>query len=140
MSYVIFERKTTRVVEPAVTFSVEGRLAFNATICRLFDDAAVENVLLLLDREQRKVAVRPITKKDARSYKVSYAKIKAGCNVSAKAFLDWAKIDYSERQTYPAQWNMHEAILEITLPREAFKDAQKRIVAVEPRKQANAAG
>lgn len=140
MSYVIFERKSPRVVEPAVTFSAQGRLAFNATIYRLFNKFAVENVLLLLDREQRKVAIRPITKKDARSYKVSYAKVKTGCNVSAKAFLDWAKVDYSKMHTYPAQWNENDAVLEITLPREAFKDAQKKIASVEPRKQATAAG
>jgi hypothetical protein len=135
MSYEIFERKTTRVVEPAVTFSPQGRLAFNANVCRLFHKIAVENVLLQLDREQRKVALRPIAKKDARSYKVSYAKVKTGCNVSGKAFLDWAKIDYSKVRTYPAQWNENEGLLEIVLPREAFKDSPRRIASAETRKQ-----
>lgn len=140
MPYVVFERKTTRIVEPAVTFSGEGRLAFNATVCRLFHKMVVQNVLLLLDREQRKVAVRPLVKKDARSYTVSYAKVKTGCNVSGKAFLDWAKIDYSKLRTYPAYWNENEGFLEITLPREAFKDSQRKIVSVDPRKQAAGAG
>ena len=134
MPYEIFERKTTRVVEPAVTFAPQGRLSFNATVCRLFNQIAVENALLLLDREQRKVAVRPIVKKDARSYKVTYSKHKTGCNLSGKAFLDWAKIDYSKIRTYPANWNENEGLLEIALPQEVFKDRQKRILPVEQRK------
>jgi len=136
MSYVIFERKTARLVDPAVTFSAEGRLAFNAPICRLFHKLAVENALLLLDRERGTVAVRPINKKDVRSYRVSFAKVKTGCNISGKSFLDWAKIDYSKLKTYPAQWNENEGLLEITLPQEAFKDRQRKIAAVEQRKAA----
>jgi hypothetical protein len=132
--YEIFERKTTRVVEPAVTFAPQGRLAFNATVHRLFTKNVVENVLLLFDRDQRKVAVRPIAKKDTKSYKVTYSKGKTGCNLSGKAFLDWAKIDYSKTHTYPAQWNENEGLLEIVLPQEAFRDRPKKILPVEQRK------
>ena len=140
MAYEIYERKTTRTVAPAVTISPTGRFAFNAAITRLFQKHHVEDVLLMFDKEQRRIAVRPITKKDVRSYKVTFSHSKTGSNTSGKSFLEWANLDLSKRRTYPAEWMEEEGLLEIIPPAEVFKDErQRKLLPVEQtRKQAKA--
>ena len=115
MPYEIFQRKTTRLTSPAVSLTTAGRLALNATAARLFQKNAVEFVLLLWDKEQRKVGIRPIGKRDQRSFKVTYSKKHDGAGISAKSFLDHIGWNMNKRQVFQAFWSEQDGILEFGL-------------------------
>ena len=141
MSYQIFEKRNTRVTTPAVTLTTNGRIVLNVAAARIFHANAVEYLLLLLDREQNRMALRPITKKDARAYKVTYGKKLNGCSFSGKSFLDFAKFDYSKKRTFPAVWNENDGLLEVSLTVESLKeDKQHRLLPVETGKRQSKTG
>jgi hypothetical protein len=119
--YEIFEKTVRRDTEPRVTISTLGRIQFNATASRVLDKNAVETVLLLWDKDARKIGIKSITKKDDRAYKVRYAKKGKGAGFASKTFLDWIKHDYSESKSYPCVWNEAESTFEISLPNEPEK-------------------
>lgn len=134
MSYQIFEKRNVRTTTPSITISTIGRIMLNAAAARIFHENAVESVLLLLDKEQGKIALRPITKKDSRAYRVTYGKNKNGCSFSGKSFLDFAKFDYSRKRTFPTVWNENDGLMEISLSTEK-EDKQRRLMPVEPNKK-----
>lgn len=134
MAYEVFSRKTSRVGTPMMTITKLGRMAFNnAATARLAKDV-VEYVVLLFDKENRMVAVKPISKKDPRAYHVSYGKKGNGAGFSAKTFLDFIELDYaSESRNVPVEWNAEQNMYEAQFPAEYFKDArQRRLLPVEP--------
>jgi len=136
MAYQIFEKRNVRTTTPAITISSIGRIMLNAAAARIFHENAVESVLLLIDKEQSKLALRPIAKKDTRAYRVTYVRNNNGCSFSGKSFLEWAKIDYSKKRTFPAVWNENEAMLEVSLAAESFReDKQRKLLPVEPVKR-----
>ena len=85
-------------------------------------------MLLLWDKESCRVAIRPITKKDTRSFNVRYTnKDKAITGAfSGILFLRHIQYDFSETKTYPICWNAGEAIFEVDLPKERFIPATHR--------------
>jgi len=134
MAYQIFEKRNVRTTTPALTISSIGRIMLNAAAARVFHENAVESVLLLSDKEQGKIALRPYTKKDSRAYRVTYGKNKNGCSFSGKSFLDFIKFDYSRKRTFPAVWNENEGLLEISMTTEK-EGRQQRLLPVEPNKR-----
>jgi hypothetical protein len=131
MAYQIFEKRNVRTTTPAITISSIGRIMLNAAAARIFHDNAVESVLLLFDKEQGKIALRPYTKKDSRAYRVTYGRNKNGCSFSGKSFLDFAKFDYSRKRTFPAVWNENDGLMEISTSAEK-EGRQQRLLPVEP--------
>jgi len=99
----------------------------------MFHKEAVENVLLLWDKDALKFAVRPITKKDTRSFAIRYSqkdKTITGAAFSGVMFLRHIGYDFSTTKTYPIKWSANESIFEIELPKERF-GGQQPLVAVE---------
>jgi hypothetical protein len=113
MAYTIYERRSIRVWQPAVTITAVGRISLNAPLTRTFRAKAVEAALLLSDLEQQMMALRPTGKKDKRSYIISYGAGQAF--LSARSFLK--AMGWDER-TYriPAEWNEKESHLEFKIP------------------------
>jgi hypothetical protein len=132
VGYQIFEKQITRTTTPAITITKIGRIMLNAASTRIFHENGVESVLLLLDKEAGKVALKPISKKDARAYRVTYGKNNNGCSFSGKSFLDFAKMDYSRKRTFPATWNESDGLLEVTLSKE--REEKRRLVTVSEKK------
>jgi hypothetical protein len=134
MGYEIYVREfTSKSTAPTITISPLGRCSLNRSAAALFDKDAIENVLLLWDKESRRFAVRPIVKKDARSFNIRYSrkeKIVVGAQFSGVMFLRHIGYDYTTTATYPISWNADESIFEVQLPEERF-NAQKPLVAVE---------
>jgi len=132
MAYQIFEKRNVRITTPAVTFATNGRVILNVAAARIFHENAVEYVLLLLDKEQSRMALRPISKRDPRAYKVTYGRNQNGCSFSGKSFLDYAKIDYSRKRTFAALWNENDSLLEVSLTAETTKeDKQQSVLPLE---------
>lgn len=129
MGYSIYERKNFRTSSPAVTVTSQGRIALNSPLSKLFHKMAVQSVLLMWDDEKRKVALRPITKKDNRSYSVAYSHDVAGASVSAHGFLKHLGWD-GKKHNVPAIWNDDESVLEFDIPQWG-KHSKQKVVAVE---------
>jgi hypothetical protein len=128
MSYEIFEKKATRIGAPAITIS-KDRISANSPAARIFHQQAVEFVLLLWDKTNRKLALRPLTKKDSRAYKLTYGQIKNnqpnGLTFSARSFLSHIGWDYAEKKVMPAAWNEEEGIMECEIPAECLADLRQ---------------
>jgi hypothetical protein len=116
MGFEIFNRKVQWKGEPAVTLNKLGRVSFNKTASIKLQKEAVENVLLLWDKENRLIGVRPITKKDNRAYKISWSTRGDGCGFSATTFLKYIGFDTSESRSLPAQWDEQEQIFKVEVP------------------------
>ena len=119
MPYEIFERKTRRTSDPSITIDSHGRFVFNKSATEVLRRDAVERILILWDQESQKVAVRPLTRKDPRSYRISYSTKGNGSSFSAKTFLDHIEYDYSESYSFP--WKEADGMFEIEMPTEKLK-------------------
>jgi len=116
MGFEIFNRKVQWSGEPAITLNKLGRVSFNKTASTKLQKEAVENVLLLWDKENRLIGVRPITKKDNRAYRISWSTRGDGCGFSATTFLKYIGYDASESRSFAAQWDEQEQIFKVEVP------------------------
>jgi hypothetical protein len=135
MAYEIYVKEyTSKSSAPTLTISQKlGRCTLNRAAAALFQKEAVENVLLMWDKEASKFGIRPIVKKDARSFTIRYAekdKTVIGAAFSGVMFLRHIGYDLSTTGTYPIKWSSEESIFEVELPKERFV-AQQPLMAVE---------
>jgi hypothetical protein len=68
----------------------------------------------------RKVALRSISKKDQRAYKVAYGAKGNGAGFSTKTFFDFIGLNYSKSKTIPVELGEGELLLEFQIPEECF--------------------
>jgi hypothetical protein len=135
MPYEIFQRKVQRSSAPAVTLNKMARLQFNKSATARLEKEAAENVLLLWDAELSKVAVRAITKKDPRSYRLKYGVKGNGAGFSAKTFFDYIGLDYQESRSVPIDVGDGEILFEFQIPAEYFvKNRQQPLILQSGRK------
>lgn len=123
MSYEVFERKTPRMGVPTMTFSKIGQVAFNQFASRILQKETIETVLLLWDHAAKKIAMKATSnKKDTRAYTIRFNDKGNGASFSAKTFLDYVGIDYSQRKPIPITINPNnEYVLEVAIPETLFK-------------------
>lgn len=128
MSYEVFTRKVPRLVSPGASLSPVGRLYLNRVAADLLNREAAEFVLLLWDKERLRIAVRPLTKKDSRAFRIQYGH-HGGGNVACKSFLMWIGLNLPEKINVAAVWNENESMLELDIPPAVFsKEAQRQIL------------
>ncbi|HYA43038.1 MAG TPA: hypothetical protein VEF34_17170 [Syntrophobacteraceae bacterium] len=131
MAWEIFTRKTRRSGSPSITFNKLGRLSLNKTATTMLEKDAVEFVLLLWDATKRQVGVKPVTRKDARAYKLAYGKKGNGAGFSAKTFMDYIGYDYSESRSCPVRWDEGESMFIGELPADfLIKNRQQQLLAM----------
>jgi len=132
MPYEIFTRKVPRMGTPTMSFSKIGQIAFNQSAARILQKDAVEYILLMWDLSEKKVAIKSTSnKKDQRAYRIRYAGKGNGAGFSAKTFLDYIGIDYSERKAIQIEINTNsELLIEAKVPDDFFKKkaSQPRIM------------
>jgi hypothetical protein len=129
--YEIFTRKIPRMGTPMMSFSKLGQFTFNQAAAQILQKEPIEHVLLLWDTEERKIAIKSTSnKKDPRAYRIRYQEKGNGASFSAKTFLDYIGIDYSQRRGVIIEINPnHEMVIEVKMPDECFKrKSQPRIV------------
>ncbi len=124
MAFEIFTRKVQWRGVPSVTFTKMGRFAFNKAATEKLEENAVEDVLLLWDAGKRIIGVRPITKRDSRSYKLRPGKRGNGSGFSSATFFQYIGYDYSDSRSFPAKWDEDEGIFLIEVPAEHLKQKQ----------------
>jgi hypothetical protein len=136
MAYEIYVREfTSKSTAPTITIAAKlGRCTLNRAAAALFDKDAVENALVLYDKETHKFAIRPIVKKDPRSFSIRYSRKEKnviGAAFSGVMFLRHIGYDFSTSATYPIKWNADASLYEVELPKERFTGEQKPLIAVE---------
>ncbi|MBZ5580955.1 MAG: hypothetical protein LAQ30_01895 [Acidobacteriia bacterium] len=127
MPYEIFARTTARKgAPPTINIAANGRLGLNKAAAELLHKEAIGFALLLWDADARKIAVRPIKKKDPRAFTVTFSKGRMSAGISAKSFCDYIGVDYSQTRGYQAKWNDNESALEIDLGRAEFANGRQK--------------
>ena len=135
MPYEIFTKKTPRMGNPVMSFSKLGQITFNQTAARQLQKAAIENILVMFNYTEGKLALKSTSnKKDPRAYRIRYNEKGNGATFSAKTFLDYYGIDYADRRPIPIDINPDsEMFLEVKLPEECLKPKkgqQPRLIGV----------
>jgi hypothetical protein len=128
MSYEIFERKAPRMGTPMISFSKIGGIHFNQPASRILQKEAIEYVLLLWDSAGKKIAMKSTAnKKDQRAYLVRYNDKGNGASFSAKTFLDYCGIHYSDRKAIPVDIKPNnEMFVEVEIPEVLFKQPEQK--------------
>jgi hypothetical protein len=115
MPYEVFTRKLRRTGTPAVAFMATGRLSLNAAATKVLIDQAVEAVLLLWDASTKRVAIKPVNKKDPRAYKLNKSGKGNGAGFSAVTFFEHIGFDFEKgTKSFPAEWNNEQGMYEVT--------------------------
>jgi hypothetical protein len=115
MAYEAFTRTSVRISEPALTFTATGRIVLNAAATRVILEAGIKSVLLLWDKDNKKIALKATTKTDKNGFAISTTRGYSG-SLRAKSFLSHIGWSPTQRQTLTAVWNQKERMLEVALP------------------------
>ena len=132
MAFEVFSRKVRRLASPQVTLTTLGRIALNKAASAVLEKQVVENVVLLWDIENKRFAIKPISKKDSRAYRVHYGKNGNGAGFSAVTFLDHIGYNYQDSSgSFPADWNEDEGMFVISLADVVLGQEQLPLTALE---------
>jgi hypothetical protein len=106
---------------PAISFTKLGRLAFNKAASVQLKKNEAESVLLLWNKETKRVGVQVNTKKDDRAYKIHWSPRGDGCGFTASTSLKYIGFDTSETRSMPAKWDERERMFIIEVPEKYLK-------------------
>lgn len=141
--------KQARVVSasPKLTIGKRlGRCGLNRAAAVLFDKEGVDYVLLMWDKEGRRIGLRSSNKKDPRAFAVRTARKRdkdstiTGAAFSGITFLRHIGYDLSTSHSYPITWNTEDAVFEVQLSEGDLEQSQQPLVAVEGGKKHAKAG
>lgn len=118
MAWEIFTRQVVRTGDPRVTLMSTGRMSLNKIAGKRLEESAVEHVLLLWDKDARRVGIKPITKKDTRAYKLSYSSTHNSAGFSAVTFFRYLNYDWDKTRSYQVEWIEDENMYVFLIPPE----------------------
>jgi hypothetical protein len=118
MSYELFDSKALRIGSPALAIHADGRISLNADVGDLVASLGAKYAQILWDRENLRLGIRPLPKRVAGAFKLTFMKGKRGAALSARSFLNYIQWQQSRPFTAVVQWNEKEGLLEAVLPRE----------------------
>lgn len=118
MAFEIFTRKIHRGKGPSVSFTTNGRMAFNKSATDQLEKVGAEKVFVMWDKDNNRIGIRPTTKKDPRTYDIHYSKKGNGSGFSASTFLKHIGYKETETHTLLASWEEQEGILVVEVPEE----------------------
>jgi hypothetical protein len=123
MSFEVLSRKNRVFVgTPAISLTKLGRLAFNTTASVQLKENKAEKVLLLWDKETKRIGVQVITtKEDDRAYKIHWSPRGDGCGFTASTALKQIGFDTSETRSMPVKWDEQERMFIIEVPEKYLK-------------------
>jgi len=118
MAYELFDSKALRIGSPALTIHANGSISLNADVGDTVASLGAKYAQILWDRESLRLAIRPIPKRDAHAFRLTFLKGKRGAKLSARSFLNYIQWQQSKPFTTDVHWNEKEGLLEAVLPRE----------------------
>lgn len=106
-----------------LSISKIGQVVFNQPAARILEKENIHSALLLWDGAAKKLALKASRDpKDTRAYTIRFNPKGNGASFSAKTFLDFTGIDYSQRKSVPISINVsNEHFVEIVIPADFFK-------------------
>lgn len=113
--YITFERKAWRSSSHAVSICRDGEISLNKSLTQMFLRKGYEWALFLVDREEMRLAVRPLTHPDRRAYRITYHRNARQSWVCSKSFLKSLGWDGCRYQLF-ASWNSRRLLVEFDLP------------------------
>jgi len=114
VSFELFERKRTHGGPPAVSISKLGMFVINsAAIEKYFSKRKYVHVYW--DKETGKVGLKPLMKKEDKSYNMHYSPKGNVGSMSATAFLKHIGYKFKETKSFPATWNEKEGLIEFAI-------------------------
>jgi hypothetical protein len=131
MGFEIFTRKMTRTTDPMVTMMSTGRISLNKTASARLHDKAIDRVVLMWDKDTRRVGIKPFTKRDSRTYKISYSGKGNSAALSTVTFFHFIDYKTDKTRSYPVNWSDDEGMYIFTIPPEhlAVRRTDQRSVA-----------
>ena len=114
MPFELFERKRTHGGPPAVSISKMGLFVINASAIEKYFQKR-KYAAIYWDKEAGKVGIKPLVKKEEKSYNMHYSPKGNVGSMSATAFLKYVGYDLQETKSFPAAWNEKEGLLEFTI-------------------------
>jgi hypothetical protein len=124
--FEIFSRKIERGRGPSVTLTRTARFNFNKSAFALFEEKAVDYLLLLWSARRRVIGFKPILKKDLRAYRMRYAKRGDWCGFSSATFFKHIAYKEQESHTLPVKWDKQKEIFVVEVPQEFLRKEGKQ--------------
>jgi hypothetical protein len=118
MSYEVFDSKAVRIGSPSLTITTDGRIGLNADVGDILASVGAKYVQILWDRENCRLAIRPLTKSDQRAFKLTFLQGRRGAGFSAQSFLNYIQWKPVDRFNTQVHWNDKDGLLEAVLPKE----------------------
>jgi hypothetical protein len=125
MAYKVFDSKAVKFGSPQLTIR-EGRIAFNADAGDILARAGAKFAHILWDSDACKLAIRPASKEDASTFRVTFGSGKRGGSLSAASFLSFIRWNAKAATVVAAQWNKDAGLLEARLPKEHVGNAGRK--------------
>jgi len=120
MAYEIFKRKKQYRGTDAVTITKYGQLSFNKASATILRKKAIENVLMLWDKDNLSVGIQVVNKKDARAFTIRWSSRGDGAGFSVAGFLKHIEYNAKESRSFPVQWDDEQQMFEFKLKQDHF--------------------
>ena len=114
MPYELFSRKRTHGGPPAVSITRFGIFVINSSAIEKYFHKH-KYIHIYWDKEEGKVGLKPLRKKEEKSYNVHYSPKGNVGSLSATAFLKYVGYKNSETKAFPVTWNEKEGMLEFRI-------------------------
>lgn len=122
MGFEVISRKTRMFVgTPAISFTKLGRLSFNTVASAQLRENKAEKVLLLWDKEVKRIGVQISTKEDDRAYKINWSPRGDGGGFTASTVIKYIGLDISETRSMPVKWDEQQRMFIIDIPEKYLK-------------------
>jgi hypothetical protein len=125
MGYEVQSASTERAPagRPVLTIQPSGAVRANIEACKVLKELGAERVLLLWDKDRRKIGIAAAAKNDARSYKLRYDSDLRSAQFSAKA--TFKRLGWSADHSVRVPVHLSDKMLEGTLPAEHLTGAAR---------------
>ena len=115
---MIFEefvpKKAPPTKDPVITILKQGSFGINGSAAERFFKGA-EHVVLLYDKEGKRIGFRPVQEPASNSYPVRRSAKGNSTSISGQKFLRHYEIDHSETRRYPCEWLEKERLVVVQL-------------------------
>jgi hypothetical protein len=118
VSFEVFDSKTNRRAAGEATLVLRpgGKARFNRDAAHFLKEQGVERVVILWDKERRKIGIAPAKPSDSRGYSLGFNTAGNSADIAIRAFSKYVGIDAEQSIRIPLK--IVDGVLEGVIPRE----------------------
>ena len=109
--------------DPTITIAPSGVIRLNARSAAIFKEMNVERVLVMWDKDKKKISLAPDANRDSRSYRVSYNANGNMASVAAKIITTF--IGWSAQRGIKVNAEFNDGMLQAKLPAEYISSSSR---------------